>query len=124
MAMTGVEQRAFRRMLRQKPTAGMVLRSRDGNFVPVVVQHKPAVGCRACTRMLLCGAIVDRELLDWVLTPIMRNGEPIGLKCLILPRSQEELIRRNRGVTDDLVVDALVVVRHTHRGTALICELE
>jgi len=117
-------QREFRRVLNQKPTAGMVLRSRDGSPVPVVVQHKPSRGCRADTRVFVCGAIVDGELLTWVLTPTMRGGEPIGLKCLILPRSQEELIRRHRGQTDNITVDALVVVRHNDRGTALICELE
>ena len=107
----------FDRLRNQKPQPGEVLRSKDGEPVPVYVETKPDFG-QGETRVVFTNALIDRECTGWYLTK-----ETNGLKVLVLPHSQERLIELNGGSVENLQVVALRVVRHNEKGTALICEL-
>ena len=104
----------FNQLVKEKPNPGRILRSKDGRSVPVYVEVDPV----SSKRVVYTNALIDDECTDWYLSESIR-----GLKVLILPKSQEALIQRNGGSIENLKVDALRVVRHNKKGTALIAEV-
>ena len=102
----------FRELLDNKPSPGDTLTSQDSQPVKVNVQTK-GTG----EYVMFINAIVDDEGTGWFLS----EGS-VGLKCLIMPSSQETLLDSS-DMLSDLRAKALRVVRHNQRGTALICEV-
>jgi hypothetical protein len=111
------QQSEFRTLLKNKPPIGTVLVSHTGIPVPVFVDHKPDIGDGA-KRIMFANALIDEKATGWFLMDSSR-----GLKCLILPESQRELIELHGGGEEGLTVTQLRVVRHNSSNTALICEL-
>jgi len=103
----------FSRLRHQKPPEGTILTPKDVAEVTVQVQYKEDMH-----RTMFVNAAIDDEATGWYLV-----NEDQGLKCLILPYSQEHLIRENDGETDGLTVSELRVMRHNTTKTALICEV-
>lgn len=106
----------FNDLLKQKPTAGTTLRSKDGSPVPLFVDNREHDG--KARRVMFANALIDEEATGWYLADSTR-----GLKCLILPEHQRRLIEENGGSEEGLTVLELRVVRQNDRQTALICEL-
>lgn len=120
-AMTPEEYREraerFQNLRKTKPGPGDILKVKaEGGKAPVIVQTNDDE-TNGKYRMF-CNAAIDDEATGWFLT-----SEGIGLKCLILPRSQDYLIGLNGGSTENLEVDQLRVVRESNQGTSLICEV-
>jgi len=107
----------FKSLLDQKPSAGTILESFSKEPVSIFLDNKPDIG-QGPKRIMFANALIDDEATGWFLMESSR-----GLKCLILPHAQDELIAQNGGSTENLTVTRLRVVRQNNRGTALICEL-
>ena len=90
----------FSDLLQNKPEPGRTLQSEDKNPVQVHVQRKEPAG-------------------TYVM--FLKDGL-VGLKCLITPSSQQDLLKNFETISDMSVV-ALRVVRQNQKGTALICEV-
>ena len=103
----------FMGLLANKPEAGRVLTTQNGVPVRVHVQENEITG----HYIMFVNAAVDDEGTGW----FIKEGS-VGLKCLLSPSSQNELL--NKYVTiSDMYVSVLKVVRHNKKGTALICEV-
>jgi hypothetical protein len=98
----------------KKPVPGTVLFMKDGGNVNVSIDSSPG---KAGLRVMFCNAAIDEECSGWFLT---NDGK--GLKCLILPLSQDKLVAANRDSLENLTVRELRVVRISRNGRALICE--
>ena len=107
--------RRFEELRERKPNPGELLYVKEGGNAPVMVDTNPV---KVGLRVMFCNAAIDEECTGWYLT---RDGK--GLKCLILPQSQNKLLERNGGVLEGLTVRELRVVRHARNGRALICEI-
>ncbi len=103
----------FARLRHQKPPEKTILTPKNDEKIMVQVQYKEDMH-----RTMFVNAAIDEEATGWYLV-----NEDQGLKCLILPHSQEHLIRLNDGETDGLTVTELRVMRHNGTRTALICEV-
>tara|TARA_R110002051_G_scaffold312549_1_gene387816 strand:+ start:215 stop:640 length:426 start_codon:yes stop_codon:yes gene_type:complete len=103
----------FSDLLQNKPEPGRTLQSEDKNPVQVHVQRKEPAG----TYVMFVNAVVDDAGTGWFL----KDGL-VGLKCLITPSSQQDLLKNFETISDMSVV-ALRVVRQNQKGTALICEV-
>jgi len=110
------QQRAenFNKLRNQKPPVGSILSAKDGSEIPVHVQYRGD----ADTRTMFVNTAIDDEATGWYLIPGDR-----GLKCLILPNAQEQLIAENNGMSNGLAVFSLRVLRHTPSSSALLCEV-
>lgn len=106
---TQYQQRAkkFSILKENKPDPGTILRAKDGGVVPVFVDKKKD------NRVVFCNAAIDDDCTGWYLTK-----DQNGLKCLILPRSQEVVLK-----TNPPVVSELRVVRLSDNRRSLICEV-
>jgi hypothetical protein len=103
----------FSALLQNKPEPGKTLQSKDHAPVKVHVQRREPAG----TYVMFVNAVVDDAGTDWFL----KEGS-VGLKCLITPDSQQNLLD-NFETLSDMSVVALRVVRQNQKGTALICEV-
>jgi hypothetical protein len=110
------EQSDFERLRKNKPKFGALLAPMDGEFAKVFID--PSRNDDGSIKTMFCNALIDQLCTGWFLV-----NEESGLKCLILPRSQDRLLKDFSGRLDELKVSGLRVLRHTKKGTALICEL-
>lgn len=118
MAMNDSVKRArFTKLLNNKPKAGTLLESISGAPVPLIIDENPATN-KGLKRVMFAHATIDEDGTGWYLCDSSR-----GLKCLILPESQEKIIENNHGSLVGLKIKTLRVVRQTSKKTALICEL-
>ena len=101
-------------LVKKKPEPGQILMAKDRSFVPVYVEIDPITK----NRVVYTNALIDDDCIGWFLTKEIR-----GLKVLILPNSQDYLIKENNGSYENLKIDALRIVRHNKKGTALIAEV-
>lgn len=101
-------------LVKKKPEPGQILMAKDRSFVPVYVEIDPI----SKNRVVYTNALIDDDCTGWYLTKEIR-----GLKVLILPNSQEHLIKENNGSCENLSVAVLRIVRHNKKGTALIAEI-
>lgn len=114
-------QRArFASLCRNKPTSGMVLRSKSGEGISVTVHHKQTWETWDSTklRMMFVNAAIDDEATGWFLT-----NKSIGLKCIFLMESQERLVDTFKGNLAAMTVQEVVVIRQSRYGNALLCEV-
>jgi hypothetical protein len=107
----------FNALRRNKPEPGDLLKSKDGGLVKVYVDETKTSKSGDCKQVMFVNVEIDFECTGWYLT-----SKNLGLKALILARSQEVLIDRAPNF-DSIVVDKIRVVRHNKSGTALICEI-
>ena len=108
----------FNTILKNKPQAGEILKSKHGEYVKIHVEMKPAVGDRPEMRMMFCNASIDAEATGWYLTNDIK-----GLKCLILPDAQAMLYSLNNDSYENLQIKQLKIVKENKTKTALLCEL-
>lgn len=103
-----------------KPQPGDIISTRDGNPIPVYVEIRKVRSPRGISenRLMYCTALIDDTCTGWYL-----GKDPRGLKVLLLPQTQAELIRRHGGRVEFLQVEQLRVVRYNKNETALLCEL-
>lgn len=107
----------FEKLRESKPLPGEILRTKDGKKISVFVDQCVMFGSEPEVKLMYCNAAIDRDASGWYLTQ-----ELTGLRCLILQRSQEFLVRQFGGY-DGIQISELRVVRHNARSTALICEI-
>lgn len=110
--------RNFVQLRDNKPEIGSMLVAKNGDEVPLYTQYKWDPEVEEETRIIFANAAIDEEATGWYLTDGGR-----GLKCLILPGSQDVLVKRNNGMSNGLAAHKLRVLRHTPTGSALICEV-
>ena len=113
-------RRRFEHLKTHKPSANIVLTAKNSLAVTVWVDarvgHSVIEG--VVKRLMFCNAIIDDEVTGWYLT-----NDLYGLKCLILPDSQQRLVDAAGGKIEGLSVKSLRVVRTSLKGTSLMCEL-
>jgi len=101
----------FKELLNSKPKPGDILRTKDGSALKLFTSES---GGRVS--MYVCCA-VDPEATGWYLYDIT-----VGLRALILPTTQAQLIRKYKNI-EDIKVSALRVIRLSVKGTSLICDV-
>lgn len=102
----------FEYLRENKPSEGEVVISLDGDPVPVRVETG------FIERKMFVNAIIDDDCTGWYLSSGNR-----GLKMVLVPEAQEQLIALNYGSLGNLKVSALRVVRASFAGTCLLSTL-
>jgi|APSaa5957512493_1039668.scaffolds.fasta_scaffold191288_1 hypothetical protein len=113
----GTKSEQFDLLRSQKPEPGTILSSKEGGFVKVYVDTSKTSKSGDCQQVMFVNVEIDYDCTGWYLT-----SKNLGLKALILARSQDVLMSSYENF-DSILIDKLRVVRHNKAGTALICEV-
>jgi hypothetical protein len=107
----------FEELRKNKPEPGVILRPKDGGSVKVYVDTTKSSKSGDCKQVMFVNVEIDFDCTGWFLT-----SKNLGLKALILARSQDVLLNRFSDF-ESIEIDKLRVVRHNNSGSALICEI-
>jgi len=108
----------FEEFRKNKPLPGDVLSSKDGSPVKVYVDSTKTSKSGDCKQVMFVNVQIDFECTGWYLT-----SKNLGLKALILSRSQDYLLTLFDNDLDSILTDMIRVVRYNQAETALICEV-
>lgn len=114
----GLHHDKFEELREHKPVPGDVLESKDKTPVKVYVDTTKTSKSGDCQQVMFVNVQIDFECTGWYLT-----SKNLGLKALILSRSQEYLKSIYGDDFDSFLTDKIRVVRYNQAGTALICEV-
>lgn len=112
----------FAKATKTPPTVGDILRPYgEGDVAKLIIDLRdgeaPFIYGRAYVP-----CIVGQEVKGWCLqTPDTKGID--GLRCILMSRARDEIIRRHPDLPRSVNVKSLKVVRYTQKGTALLCEV-
>lgn len=107
----------FEELRSNKPLPGCILEAKNKGVVRVFTDDTKTSKTGDCKQIMFVNVEIDYECSGWYLT-----SKSIGLKALILSRSQDVLISKFNNL-NSIVVDKIRVIRHNLAKTALICEI-